>query len=277
MEYSFFHPMADDPPDSQPERLDKPEIPPQPSVKPAQPEDFDGLDTYLEYTDESTNKMRGDQSHRSKAGPLAMVETAFLASAASLIWLVNTYFPPGPILRILFPLPMALVYLRWGSRSSWMSALVAGLLLAVLMGPPRSLLFLMPYAVLGVQLGFLWVRQANWYISVGLGSLVGTIGFFFRVWLMSLLLGEDLWVYLTSQVTQILTWMLERLISWGLVGLGALGQPNLLAVQILALVMVLLSNIIYLFTVHLAAWLLLERLGTAMPAPPDWVQALLDE
>jgi uncharacterized protein YybS (DUF2232 family) len=276
MEYSSFHPMADDPPDSPPERLNKPEIP-QSSVKPAQPEDFDGLDTYLEYTDESANKIRGDQSHRSKAGPLAMVETAFLASAASLIWLVNTYFPPGPILRILFPLPMALVYLRWGSRSSWMSALVAGLLLAVLMGPPRSLLFLMPYAVLGVQLGFLWVRQANWYVSVGLGSLVGTIGFFFRVWLMSLLLGEDLWVYLTSQVTQILNWMLEQLISWGLVGLGALGQPNLLAVQILALVMVLISNIIYLFTVHLAAWLLLERLGTAMPAPPDWVQALLDE
>jgi uncharacterized protein YybS (DUF2232 family) len=42
-----------------------------------------------------------------------MVETAFLASTAALIWLVNTYFPPGPILRLLFPLPMALVYLRW--------------------------------------------------------------------------------------------------------------------------------------------------------------------
>ena len=247
------------------------------SMDSSQPNDFDQLETYLDYANKPAEKVRPSSSHRDKAGPLAMVETAFLASAASLIWLVNTYFPPGPILRILFPLPMALVYLRWGSRSSWMSALVAGLLLAVLMGPPRSLLFLMPYAVLGVQLGFLWVRQANWYVSVSLGSLVGTIGFFFRIWLTSLLLGEDLWVYLTSQVTQILNWMLERLMDWGLVGLGVLGQPNLLAVQILALVMVLVSNIIYLFTVHLAAWLLLERLGTAMPAPPDWVQALLEE
>ncbi len=41
--------------------------------------------------------------------PLPLVETAFLASAASLMWLVNIYFPPGPLLRILFPLPIALI------------------------------------------------------------------------------------------------------------------------------------------------------------------------
>lgn len=74
-----------------------------------------------------------------QSGPVAMVETAFLASTAALIWLVNTYFPPGPVLRVFFPLPMALVYLRWGPRAAWMSALVAGLLLAVLMGPPRKI------------------------------------------------------------------------------------------------------------------------------------------
>jgi hypothetical protein len=31
--------------------------------------------------------------------PLAMVETAFLASTASLIWLINYYFPLGPLRR----------------------------------------------------------------------------------------------------------------------------------------------------------------------------------
>ncbi|PZO46035.1 MAG: DUF2232 domain-containing protein, partial [Phormidesmis priestleyi] len=34
---------------------------------------------------------------------------------------------------------------------------------------------------------------------------------------------------------------------------------------------------VYLFTVHLAAWLVLERLGVAMPEPPSWVQALIEE
>lgn len=242
---------------------------------PSAAEAFDELETYLDY--QPIKVPTAAAPHRDKAGPLAMVETAFLASTACLIWLVNTYFPPGPILRILFPLPMALVYLRWGSRAAWMSALVSGLLLAVLMGPPRSLLFLIPYAVLGVQLGFLWLRRANWYVSIGLGTLVGSLGFFFRVWLMSILLGEDLWVYLTSQVTQLLSWILDRLIAFGIVGLGVVGEPNLTAVQALAVVMVILSNVVYLFTVHLAGWLLLERLGAAIPAPPEWVQSLLEE
>lgn len=249
----------------------------------AQDSGFDELETYLDYAANQAAEGKTaapgtlSTSHQAKAGPLVMVETAFLASTACLIWLVNTYFPPGPILRILFPLPMALVYLRWGSRASWMSASVSGLLLAVLMGPPRSLLFLIPYAILGVQLGFCWIRRANWYISIALGTLIGSFGFFFRVWLMSILLGEDLWIYLTSQVTQLLTWGLERLINWGVIGIGVLGQPNLAAVQALAVVMVIISNIVYLFTVHLAAWLLLERLGATMPEPPAWVQTLLEE
>jgi len=249
------------------------------SANPGDPT-FEELEAYLDYppSSESASQSQAQRgSHRHKAGPLAMVETAFLASTAALIWLVNTYFPPGPILRLLFPLPMALVYLRWGPRAAWMSALVSGLLLSVLMGPPRSLLFLMPYAVLGVQLGFTWARGANWYISITAGALLGAVGFFFRIWLMSVLVGEDLWIYLTSQVTQFLNWGLEKLVAVGLLNVGVLGQANLQAVQIMALIMVMLSNVVYLFTVHLAAWLLLERLGASIPSPPNWVRDLLDE
>ncbi|MGF1567353.1 MAG: DUF2232 domain-containing protein [Nodosilinea sp.] len=250
------------------------------SPGPARDSDFEQLDTYLDYrpvppSGPTQPAKRGE--HRTKVGPLAMVETAFLASTAALIWLVNTYFPPGPILRILFPLPMALVYLRWGPRAAWMSALVSGLLLSVLMGPPRSLLFLIPYAILGVQLGFTWVRGANWYVSIAAGSLIGSLGFFFRLWLMSVLIGEDLWVYLTTQATQMLNWALERLINVGVLDIGVLGQANVEVIQLLALGMVVLSNVVYLFTVHLAAWLLLERLGASIPPPPEWVQGLLED
>ncbi|NJL48345.1 MAG: DUF2232 domain-containing protein [Leptolyngbyaceae cyanobacterium SM2_5_2] len=240
---------------------------------------FEELESYLNYVEPGSRaaRFKGSTAHRRKVGPLVMVETAFLASTAALIWLVNTYFPPGPILRILFPLPMALVYLRWGARAAWMSALVAGLLLSVLMGPPRSLLFLIPYAIMGVQLGFFWVRGFNWYVSIVAGSLLGSLGFFFRLWLMSILIGEDLWVYLTTQITQMLNWGLEKLVAVGLLEIGVLGQANVQAVQVLALVTVLLSNVVYLFTVHLAAWLLLERLGARIPEPPEWVQSLLEE
>ena len=202
------------------------------------------------------------------AVPLMMVETAFLASAASLVYLVNYYFPIGPLLRLFFSIPIALIYLRWGNRAAWMGALVSGLLLSVLMGPARSILFVMPYAFLGVLLGVLWHRGAQWVFSIGVGSILATFGFFFRIWLVSLLLGEDLWLYATTQTTDLLEWLFIKF--------GFLAQPSLELVQAAIVVMVLLNSLVYLFIVHLAAWLLLDRLGTPIPRPPKWVQVLMD-
>jgi uncharacterized protein YybS (DUF2232 family) len=200
--------------------------------------------------------------------PLAMVETAFLASACSLIWLVNYYFPLGPLLRMFFPIPIALIYLRWGNRAAWMGALVSGLLLSVLMGPTRSVLFVMPFGLLGVQLGACWRRRVGWSLSIAIGTLIGTFGFFFRIWLVSILLGDDLWLYVTTQITEFA--------EWGFVKLGILAEPSLALVQLLTVGMVLLNNLIYLFVVHLVAWMLLERLGNTISDPPEWVKVLMD-
>jgi uncharacterized protein YybS (DUF2232 family) len=201
--------------------------------------------------------------------PIIMVETAFLASTSGLLWLVDYYFPMGPVLRIFFPVPIAMVYMRRGKRAAWMATLVSGLLLTVLMGPTRSVLFLMPYGLMGVLLGMVWSRGAGWGLSIGLGTIVGTFGFFFRIWLVSLLLGDDLWLYLTTQVTKLAEWIFLRL--------GLLAQPSLPVVQAIALVMVIINNLVYLFVVHLAAKLVLERLGMPIPQPPRWVQVLLEE
>jgi uncharacterized protein YybS (DUF2232 family) len=204
----------------------------------------------------------------STTNTVVMVETAFLASAASLIWLINYYFPLGPLLKIFFPIPIALVYLRRGSRASWMAAIVSGLLLSVLMGPTRSIVFLMPYGLMGVQLGACWLRKVNWGVSISLGALIGTIGLFFRFWLFSILLGEDLLVYVISQITELTDWIFLKL--------GLLAQPDFVLIQILALVTILINNLVYLFAVHLVALMLLDRLGNPISRPPEWVRVLLD-
>jgi uncharacterized protein YybS (DUF2232 family) len=215
----------------------------------------------------SPNAGNSDKNAAATA-PLRLVETAFLASTASLIWLVNYYFPLGPLLRVFFPIPIALVYLRWGNRASWMSALVSGLLLSVLMGPTRSILYVIPFGIMGVLLGGLWNKKASWSLSVGLGAILGSIGFFFRFWLLSALLGQDLWVYVTVQVTQIVDWVFVKL--------GILSVPSLTAIGAIATGSIVLNNIIYLFVVHLVALLLLDRLGNPIPRPPHWVQVLIE-
>ncbi|WP_193193485.1 DUF2232 domain-containing protein [Nostoc sp. MG11] len=201
--------------------------------------------------------------------PLRMVETAFLASTASLIWFINFYFPLGPLLRIFFPIPIALVYLRWGKRAAWMAALTSGLLLAVLMGPFRSLLFIMPFGFMGVLLGATWYRRrVPWIVSIILGTLLGTLGVFFRLWLLSVLSGEDLWIYLITQVTEFIEWIFLKL--------GLLASPSVFLIQVGAIALIILNNFVYLFVVHLAAWLLFDRLGNPIPRPPNWVQVLMD-
>lgn len=149
-----------------------------------------------------------------------------------------------------------------------MAALVSGLLLSVLMGPTRSILYVIPFGLLGVLLGGLWRRQAHWSVSIGLGAMVGAFGFFFRFWLLSLLLGEDLWTYITTQVTDLVEVVFAKL--------GWLEIPSVALIQAIAVGMILLNNIVYLFVVHLVALLLLDRLGNPIPRPPAWVQVLID-
>jgi len=215
--------------------------------------------------------------HLPTAPPLALVETAFLASTTGLFWLASYYLSLVPWMRVVFPLPLALIYLRWGGRAAWMGLTVTALLLSILMGPYLSVLFLVPYGLLGVQLGATWKHRMGWIGSITTGTLLAALSFFFRVWLLSVFVGEDLWVYLTSRIADLAQWLVVRLVDWGILGVGALGEVNLLWVQALTLGTVLLSDFIYLFTVHLAAWLLLQRLGNPIPDPPEWLQVIFDE
>ncbi|MDB9378803.1 DUF2232 domain-containing protein, partial [Nodularia sphaerocarpa CS-585A2] len=52
--------------------------------------------------------------------------------------------------------------------------------------------------------------------------------------------------------------------------------PSVFFIQVGAVVLIMFNNLIYLFMVHLAAWLLLDRLGNPIPRPPQWVQVLMD-
>lgn len=218
------------------------------------------------YTTSSSKKT--SEQIKTSTNTVVMVETAFLASAASLVWLINYYFPLGPILKVFFPIPIALIYLRRGNRASWMAAIVSGLLLLVLMGPTRSVIFLMPYGLMGVLLGACWQRKVSWLFSIGLGAGIGSLGLFFRFWLTSVLVGENLWIYAITQITELLDWIFFKL--------GILAQPNFALIQTLAIGSIIVQNLVYLFAVHLVALMLLDRLNNPISRPPEWVRVLLD-
>jgi uncharacterized protein YybS (DUF2232 family) len=101
-----------------------------------------------------------------------------------------------------------------------------------------------------------------------MASVIGCFGFFFRFWLFSILLGEDLWAYVISQVTNLADWIFLKL--------GIIAEPNVMTVQILAIVVVLVNNLIYALTVHLVGLLMFDRLNNPIPRPPRWLKVILD-
>ena len=204
--------------------------------------------------------------NRSQARQLT--ETAYLASATALLWIALYYLPVGsPLFRLALPLPLALLQLRQGRRCAVEGLVVTGLLLVALMGPIRGPLVLFPYGSLALWLGWCWRRRVNWWWSLGLGSLIGSAGFLIRVAVLSVLVGENLWVVITTAAAG----LLERIL--GMVGLA--GGIELLQVQLAALLLVWLQNAISLLALHAVAYWIFPRLQAPISEPPEALRSLV--
>lgn len=216
----------------------------------------------------------GGPSIRSRGGSLSprqahqLMDTAYLASATGLLWLALYYLPVGsPLFRLALPLPLALLQLRHGWRCALEGLVVAALLLVALMGPIRGPLVVFPYGLLALWLGWCWRRRFSWWLSWSIGLLIGSAGFLVRVAVLSVLLGENLWVLITTAAAQVL----ERLS--GLLQLG--GGPDLLQVQLMALALVLVQNLIYVLALHAVAYWIFPRLQSPISEPPALLRPLL--
>ena len=209
-----------------------------------------------------------DQQPLSRRQALRLVEGAYLAATTALIWLALYYLPVGGALfRLALPLPLCLLQLRRGGRSGAEGLVLAVLLLTALMGPLRGPLLLFPYGLLSLWLGWSWCRDLSWWLSWSVGVLLGTAGFLVRVFVLSLLVGENLWVVITRAGAA----LLDRLIA--LLHLPI--SPDLTQVQLMALMLVVIQEVIYVLSVHALAFWIFPRLRSPIPEPPRLLHGLV--
>ena len=208
----------------------------------------------------------GRQLSRRQARQL--MDTAYLAAATALLWVALYYLPVGsPLFRLALPLPLALLQLRHGWRCALEGLVVTALLLVALMGPIRGPLVIFPYGSLALWLGWCWRRRTSWWLSWGVGSLIGATGFLVRVAVLSVLVGENLWVVITTAAAG----LLEKLAGW--VGLAA--GVELAQVQLAALGLVWVQNVILVLALHAVAYWIFPRLQAPISEPPDALRALV--
>ncbi|MEI8249959.1 MAG: DUF2232 domain-containing protein [Synechococcus sp. ELA057] len=204
----------------------------------------------------------------SKRQALQLMDTAYLAASTALLWVALYYLPVGgPLFRLALPLPLALLQLRQGWRCALEGVVVTALLLLALMGPIRGLLVLFPYGFLALWLGWGWRRRLSWWITLPLAGLIGALGFLVRVAVLSVLVGENLWVVITGAAAA----LLERLLTL----LSLTVAFDLQQVQLLALVLVLLQNLLVALCLHAVAYWMFPRLKAPIPEPPALLEALV--
>ena len=204
----------------------------------------------------------------SKRQALKIVESAYLAAATALIWIALYYLPVGgAVFRLTLPLPLALLLIRRGVKTGIEGVTICMILLTALMGPLRGPLILFPYGLLSLWLGYSWQEGWNWWLSWSVGVLIGTIGFLVRVFVLSMLVGENLWVILTRAGA--------GLIEKGIDIFNLSFTPDMRQVQIVALCLIITQEIVYVLCLHALAYWIFPRLKSSIPEPPALLENLI--
>ena len=204
----------------------------------------------------------------SKRQALKIVESSYLAAATALVWIALYYLPiGGTVFRLALPLPLALLQLRRGTKTGVEGVTICVMLLIALMGPLRGPLVLFPYGLLSLWLGYCWQKGWNWWLSWSIGVSIGTAGFLVRVFVLSMLVGENLWVILTRAGAG----LLEK----GIDIFNLSYTPGMRQVQIVAIGLVIVQEIVYVLCLHALAYWIFPRLKSSIPEPPAVLENLI--
>ena len=204
-----------------------------------------------------------------KSQALDLIEPSYLASLASLLWIALYYLPVGGALfRLILPLPISLLQLRRGTKVALDGIFVQILLLIILMGPIRGPLFLFPYGTLSFWLGWCWLKNKSWWFSLFSGILIGVFGFLIRVFALSILVGENLWILVTRASYGLIQKFVSTMdISW---------SPSTTFIQLVAIFLVVFQELVYVFTIHIIAYAVFPRLKSYIPQPPKKISGFVD-
>ena len=204
-----------------------------------------------------------------KTEALNIVETSYLSSLSSLLWVALYYLPiGGAFLRLILPLPLILLHLRRGTKTAFEGLLIQFLLLFIIMGPVRGTLFLFPYGILAFWLGWCWFKAKNWELSFTIGVIIGTLGFFLRVVALSTLVGDNLWVVITRASYGLIDKLIELF--------NLPFSPSIQIIQLVAILLIIFQEMVYVLTIHIVAYSLFPRLKSTIPDPPKILNSLVD-
>ena len=110
--------------------------------------------------------------------------------------------------------------------------------------------------------------EKNWWLSWSLGFVLGTLGFFIRVIALSTLVGDNLWIIITRASYGLIDKFIELF--------NLPFSPSLRIIQLVAILLIIFQEMVYVLTIHVLAYILFPRLNSNIPDPPKIINGVVD-
>ncbi|KAJ9534390.1 hypothetical protein QJQ45_016087 [Haematococcus lacustris] len=196
-----------------------------------------------------------------------LVETAMLAAVSGLAYLVSTLLKLDGSLGYFLPLPVVLAALRGGIAAGWRTMTATGFLLVVLLGPFRSLSYVLIHGLLAASLATMWKAKANFWVVVVVGAAVRMAGQMAYLVLSSVTLNENLFAVMMSNVYA----MLDQICA----AVGAHGSPSTMAIMCVVFALLSVNALCYVFLLQVIYRFILQSMGYSLGPLPAIVRKYL--
>lgn len=190
-----------------------------------------------------------------------------LAAVSGLAYLLATLLKLENSLGYFLPLPITIAAMRSGHVAGWKTMVATCFLLVVLLGPLRAATYLLLHGWLAATLGTMWSRQANFWLSLGVGAAVRMLGQVSYLLVTSVIMNENLFALMLSNVYT----MLDQVTA----AIGMAGSPSPTLVLCMIFSLLLVNGVTYSFLIHVIYRIILGAMGYRLGPLPGFLRKFL--
>ncbi|KAF3430979.1 hypothetical protein FNV43_RR25709 [Rhamnella rubrinervis] len=196
---------------------------------------------------------------------LALVECSMFAALTGLVYFLSNSLAIENYFGCFFSLPIVISSMRWGIAAGRKTMVATTMLLLVVSGPVKALIYLLKHGIVGFTMGTLWRSGADWSFSIFLCTIVRAMGSVGYVLIYSYLIRENILALITINIHASLAFLFTAS--------GIYSIPSMELIYALFGILVMINCGCFMFLLHLLYSVFLIRLGMRTSLRlPRWLE-----
>lgn len=192
-----------------------------------------------------------------------LVEIAAMSAVTFALWYIGRYLRLDSFLRMFYPLPMFIIAMRWGPKRGDEVLYTTLALVLTLMGPLFSVLYLLNTGIMAMVLSrALWHQWPCLPTIIACGLAKG-VGLSMQFTLMSPILRENSWQFVTTQVKLLVDVVLSGV--YALLRRPTVPELSIAQVQYAVVVILVLHSVLQVFFTYLSSTMIVDHIGESTP------------